>query len=189
MASNPGLEVRTVRPEEYPEVGELLVNVYVGEGFSAPERTPALRNVEPLAAGGQLLVARDQRDGLVGTVTLVRSGASQAEIAHEDEAEIRLLAVTPVARGRGVGEALVAECIHRARHLGCRRLVLSTRPTMTAAQRLYERLGFVRAPERDWSKAGSARIVFTMELPPCSEPLAPSPRAPTPARTPGPARR
>lgn len=43
-------------------------------------------------------------------------------------------------------------------------LVLSTRPTMTSAQRLYERLGFARAPERDWSKASSAQIVYTLEL-------------------------
>lgn len=83
---------------------------------------------------------------------------------REDEAEIRLLAVTPGARGRGVGKALVAECIRRAHHLGCQRLVLSTRPTMTSAQRLYMRAGFVRAPARDWSKAGSVRIVLTLEL-------------------------
>ncbi|WPB74264.1 GNAT family N-acetyltransferase [Archangium violaceum] len=164
MANNPGLEVRTVRPEDYAEVGELLVNVYVGEGFSPVERTPGLRNAEPLATEGQLLVAREVQAGLLGTVVLFRGGTHHAEVAREQEAEIRLLAVAPVARGRGVGEALVAECIRRARHLGCQRLVLSTQPTMASAQRLYERLGFVRVPERDWSKAGSPRLVYTLEL-------------------------
>ncbi|MFE8600812.1 GNAT family N-acetyltransferase [Archangium violaceum] len=166
MASNPGLELRTARPEEYAEVGELLVNVYVGEGFSPIERTPGLRNAEPLATEGQLLIARDEQAELLGTVVLFRGGAHHAEVAREQEAEIRLLAVAPIARGRGVGEALVAECIRRARHLGCQRLVLSTQPTMTSAQRLYERLGFVRTSARDWSKAGSPRLVYALELTP-----------------------
>jgi ribosomal protein S18 acetylase RimI-like enzyme len=158
------LELRTARPEEYPEVGELLVSVYVGGGFTPAERAPVLRAVEPLATDGDLLVARDEREGLVGTVTFLLSGTRQAEIAREGEAEFRLLAVAPVTRGRGIGEALVAECIRRARNLDCQRLVLSTQPTMTSAQRLYARAGFVRAPERDWSKAGSPRIVYTLEL-------------------------
>lgn len=158
------LEVRTALPEEYPAVGELLVSVYVDEGYSAPERAPGLRAVEPLAAEAELLVARDERTGVVGTVTFALGGTPQAEIAREGEAEIRLLAVAPTARGRGIGEALVAESIRRARERGCQRLVLSTRPTMAPAQRLYTRTGFVRAPERDWSKAGSPRIVYTLEL-------------------------
>jgi ribosomal protein S18 acetylase RimI-like enzyme len=162
--SDASLELRTARLEEYPAVGELLVSVYVGEGFSPAERAPGLRAVEPLATGGELLVARNEREGVVGTVTFALGGTPQAEIAREGEAEIRLLAVAPVTRGRGIGEALVAECIRRARERGCQRLVLSTRPTMASAQRLYARIGFVRTPERDWSKAGSPRIVFTLEL-------------------------
>ena len=102
MASNPGLKVRTARPEDYAEVGELLVNVYVGEGFSPAERAPALRHAEPLATEGQLLIARDEQAGLLGTVALFRGGVHHAEIAREQEAEIRLLAVAPVARDRGV---------------------------------------------------------------------------------------
>lgn len=157
-------EVRTARPEEYPEVGELLVSVYVGEGFSPAERAPGLRTVEPLATQAELLVARNEREGVVGTATFVLSGTPQTEIARENEAELRLLAVAPTARGCGVGKALVSECIRRARARGCQRLVLSTRPTMASAQRLYTRAGFVRAPERDWSKADSPRLVFTLEL-------------------------
>ena len=67
------------------------------------------------------------------------------------EAEFRTLAVAPAGRGRGVGTALVRECIDRARALGRSRVVLSTQPMMHAAHRVYERFGFTRAPERDWS--------------------------------------
>lgn len=97
-------------------------------------------------------------------VTFLLGGARHAELAREHEAEIRLLGVAPSARGRGIGEALLAECIRRARNHGSQRLVLSTQPSMASAQRLYTRAGFVRAPERDWSKAGSPRLAFTLEL-------------------------
>jgi ribosomal protein S18 acetylase RimI-like enzyme len=63
---------------------------------------------------------------------------------------MRMLAVAPAAQGRGVGRALVAECIARTRAGGRTGIALYTRPFMTAAHRLYESLGFRRVPERDW---------------------------------------
>jgi ribosomal protein S18 acetylase RimI-like enzyme len=50
-----------------------------------------------------------------------------------------------------VAEALVGVCVERAGELGYRAVVLSTLPEQRAAHRLYERLGFQRAPELDWS--------------------------------------
>lgn len=55
------------------------------------------------------------------------------------------------ARGRGVGEALVRATIARSRELALDGMAFSTRPQMTAAHRVYERTGFRRTPERDWS--------------------------------------
>jgi selenocysteine-specific elongation factor len=48
------------------------------------------------------------------------------------------------ARGRGVGEALNLEAIRRALELGARTVELTSRPSREAANRLYQRLGFVR---------------------------------------------
>jgi ribosomal protein S18 acetylase RimI-like enzyme len=62
-----------------------------------------------------------------------------------------MLAVDPSARGSGVGEALVHACLDRAGVAGDQRLVLSTLDRMTAAARLYARLGFRADPVRDWS--------------------------------------
>ncbi|KJY47361.1 acetyltransferase, partial [Streptomyces sp. NRRL S-444] len=73
------------------------------------------------------------------------------DIAGAGEAEFRMLAVAREGRGRGAGEALVRACMERARAIeGVRRLVLSTTQDMVGAHRIYERLGFVRTPERDW---------------------------------------
>ncbi|MEV5769530.1 GNAT family N-acetyltransferase, partial [Micromonospora sp. NPDC052213] len=50
------------------------------------------------------------------------------------------------------GAALAAACVTRATELGCTAVVICVRAGMAAnAHRLYERLGFVRLPEKDWS--------------------------------------
>lgn len=64
-------------------------------------------------------------------------------------ASIRTLAVRSDARDRGVGESLTRECIRRARERGAVAVGLHTSPIMEAANRLYGRLGFRRAPEFD----------------------------------------
>ena len=101
----------------------------------------ALRDVAHRAAHGEVLVAVDPDDRVLGGVTFVPGPGPFADLAHEGEAEFRTLAVAPAGRGSGVGATLVQECIDRARALGRRRLVLSTQPTMYAAQRVYERAG------------------------------------------------
>ncbi len=103
------------------------------------------------ATAAEVLVAVGQ-GRLLGGVTFVPSGRPMADIARSGEAEIRMLAVDHAARGRGAGEALVRACVSRARAAEtCLRIVLSTQRTMHSAHRIYERLGFVRTPERDWN--------------------------------------
>lgn len=53
------------------------------------------------------------------------------------------LAVLPGARGRGVGEALLAGVTARARGLGCCKVTLEVREDNAPARRLYERAGFL----------------------------------------------
>src|SRR5262249_42225590 len=52
-------------------------------------------------------------------------------------------------RGRGVGEALMRECLRLAQESGAPGITLHTTEMMQAAMRLYERMGFVRVPELD----------------------------------------
>ncbi|MGH3362165.1 MAG: GNAT family N-acetyltransferase, partial [Nocardioides sp.] len=73
--------------------------------------------------------------------------------------------VHPSARRRGVAHALVQRCIARSRELGDHRVVICSDRAMHTAHRLYTRLGFVRAPERDWSPVpGVDLIAFTVDL-------------------------
>ncbi|MEU2659288.1 GNAT family N-acetyltransferase [Streptomyces sp. NPDC007325] len=147
--------IRAVRPEEYEELGDLTGLTYLNDGLLLYGEDDfylnVLRDTARRARESEVLVAADAEDGIIGGVTFAPGGTAWADIAVPGEAEFRMLVVTPAARGRGVGEALVRACLDRARALpGCARLVLSTDAKMVSAHRIYERMGFVRTPERDW---------------------------------------
>ena len=78
--------------------------------------------------------------------------------------EVRMVAVAPEARGRGVATALMEECARRARMSGATELGIHTSDSMQTAIRLYEAMGFVRASERDFQPAG-AELVKGYRLP------------------------
>ena len=149
------LLIRPAAPADHGTVAEITAQAYLQDGLLDFGESDAylgeLRDVAKRAAAAEVLVAVEH-DRVIGGVTFVPSGGPMADIAGPGEAEIRMLAVDRAARGRGAGEALVRACVDRARATeGCVRVVLSSQRTMHAAHRLYERLGFVRTPERDWN--------------------------------------
>lgn len=160
------IEIRVARPEELRAIGELTATVYVAAGYISPNGgyVPHLRDAAARARDAELIVAT-RHDEPIGTVTYCRYNSSWAQLAGPDEAEFRMLAVNPKARGLGLGEALVRYCIQRAREDGCTTLRLSTEPVMHAAHRIYRRLGFVRTPDRDWSPTpGGELLTYALAL-------------------------
>lgn len=67
-------------------------------------------------------------------------------------------------RHTGVARALVAECETLAHSRGLSRVALSTEPSMTAAVKLFEGLGYVRTPDRDWVVNGYGLITYGRDL-------------------------
>ena len=102
---------------------------------------------------------------LLGSVMLYPPAANAygAAVAEAGWPELRLLAVAAAARGQGVGTALVEECIRRARRAGASALGLHTSESLQAAIRMYERMGFVRAPAGDFRPSG-AELVMAYRL-------------------------
>jgi ribosomal protein S18 acetylase RimI-like enzyme len=152
FASVPGVsvEVRPSRPEELTAAGETVRRAYRADGLALDGYGDLLADTATRSQHAEIVVAVE--DGVVlGCVTFVQPGTRYAELSRPGEAEFRMLGVDPAARGRGVGAALATWCLDRARALGAGRLVLSSDVRMTGAHRLYDRLGFVRAPGLDWS--------------------------------------
>lgn len=144
------LEVRDALPSELDEAGALTEQAYTDDGFVGPDYALVLRDARTRAEQATLLVA--VLDGaLAGTVTFALGGTPYAERSATGESEIRMLGTARTARGRGVGTALTERCVELALEAGCSAVRLSSQPEMTQAQRIYERRGFLRTPERDWT--------------------------------------
>ncbi|HEX5089071.1 MAG TPA: GNAT family N-acetyltransferase [Nocardioides sp.] len=162
------MHLRRARPEDYEAIGAMTVAAYQPQLTDASSSyAEHLANAEARDRQAELWVAVGSDDHeVLGTVTICREGSPWREVAAADEGEFRMLAVAPQAQGQGVGEALVRHVVDRFREEGATAVVMSTNAHGTApAQRLYQRLGFVRCPERDWSPMpGVELIVYRLDL-------------------------
>lgn len=147
----PLFTVRVARPDEYDELSRLTVAAYadlLGSDLS-PGYAEELADVAGRAEAAVLLVAVDGGGSIAGGIAYVPGPGPLAWFEEPDIAGLRMLAVAPEAQSRGVGAALIAASVARARADGKRRLLLHTTAPMTAAHRLYERARFRRDHDRD----------------------------------------
>jgi len=99
-----------------------------------------------------------EKDGArVGSVMLVKTAAPETS-------QLRLLLVEPEARGLGIAQLLVEECIQFARASGYRRMMLWTQAELAAAQHIYEKAGFRMTAESTHAEFGVPLLGGTWEL-------------------------
>jgi len=156
--------VRDVRAAELDATGDLMVAAYLE--FTPPNAPSQwqhylddIRAVRRRLADSTLIVAEDA-GRIVGAVTYYADGSKESAGGWPPSwAVFRLLAVHPEARGRGIGRLLVEECIRRARPAGAAAVGLHTTHLMNVARAMYERMGFVRVPERDFFPVPDFRVM------------------------------
>jgi GNAT superfamily N-acetyltransferase len=167
------LVIRRARPDEHAAVGALTVAGYDAEGYLVmPDGSYDdhyagwLGDAAARGRDADLLVAVEG-DELLGTATWCPYGSPFAQLAMQPhQGEFRTLSVAPSARGRGVGRALVEDCLDRARAARLTEVLLCSLPEMLPAHRVYARLGFVRRPELDWSPVEGVDLwAFSLPLP------------------------
>jgi ribosomal protein S18 acetylase RimI-like enzyme len=164
------VRIRDARPDEAEAVAAVTLQAYAEfERVMDPAGWAGLDGAvrAALASGAPAERIVAERDGQVlGAVALYPPAfdAYGGYVAHAPWPELRLLAVAPAARGTGIGRMLVEECVRRARRMGAAELGLHTSRSMQVAMGMYERMGFVRAPEYDFQPEG-AELVKGYRLP------------------------
>ncbi len=109
-----------------------------------------------VSPGGDVLLARDAAQRIIGCVALEPTGDGVFELSK--------MVVAPTARGRGAGRRLLAAAIERARALGASSLFLGSNRRLTAAVSLYESAGFRHVPRESIGALPYSRADVFMEL-------------------------
>jgi ribosomal protein S18 acetylase RimI-like enzyme len=155
----------TVRPaseEDASKIASLWTEVFLREqGIARPSWSES--DVREAAVAGEVFVA-EREERVIGAVALVPHGARLASITRARESQILWLAVEQSTRGSGVAGGLMQQCRECAMRRGDAAIVLWTRCSMRAAQSLYERLGYVRTPERDSVPSRGRQLTYRLGL-------------------------
>jgi GNAT superfamily N-acetyltransferase len=154
------LDIRTARPSDREAIREVTLAAY--QQYAAVMLShwqdyrqnilTTLAEVEP-----DRQIVAELEGTIVGTVLIYPAGTTFSDpegiSTRLEWPEVRLLAVAPEARSRGVGTALMQACIRRARESGASALTLHTSDMMQVAMHMYEHMGFERAPNLDFRPA------------------------------------
>ncbi|MDQ3738042.1 MAG: GNAT family N-acetyltransferase [Actinomycetota bacterium] len=161
------LIIRPVRRGELAEAGRIVAASY----FALPDfpHDPTGYDLEIADVAARLddteVVVAELEGRLVGCLTYVGDPNSPfAEHQHPDAATFRYFGVDPSAQGAGVGRSLVQWAVERARAEAKSKLHIHTLESMTTAQALYERFGFVRDPAADADWDGVKGVAYVLDL-------------------------
>jgi GNAT superfamily N-acetyltransferase len=92
-----------------------------------------------------------------------RAGCIFCVAGDQHTARLRILLVDPGARGRGLGDQLVATCLDFARRAGYARMQLWTNDVLAAARRIYLRHGFTLTAAEPHRSFGADLVGQTYE--------------------------
>jgi len=162
---NKTFEIRDATPEESRELGRILTIVYSSlDGFPQPSEQPAyyemLADIGRFAEkpGARVLAAVSGAGEVLGGVVyfgdMAQYGSGGTATAIADASGIRLLGVAPEHRHRGVGKDLTRACIELARQAEHGQVILHSTKAMQVAWAMYERMGFGRSEDLDFSQQG-----------------------------------
>lgn len=141
------MRIRDARAEEFGGISRLQLEAHREyKRVLLPEEWDRLQSglakVEGWADRHDMIVAETDDGVLAGAVAYFPPGASLVAHFPPEWASIRLLAVRPSHRDRGVGRLLTEECIRRATVDGAPEIGLHTGEHMATARFLYEKIGF-----------------------------------------------
>jgi ribosomal protein S18 acetylase RimI-like enzyme len=108
-----------------------------------PEFQARLRRMPELSSDAEIVIAKSG-PRIVGAVAYVGPNKPKLQFFEPEWPIMRMLVVSPEARGAGIGRALASECVARAERDGASVFALHTSEIMEVALAMYERMGFER---------------------------------------------
>jgi GNAT superfamily N-acetyltransferase len=155
MATMVDTVIRPMGTADIPAVWEVLRTANAQFAHQVPPRLfraylADVLDIESRVGRSQTLLA-EHEGRTVGTITIFRDANDEGmgPAVPLGTAGIRAVAVDPAARGLGIGRRLAAAAIDQARRDGGAAIILHTWAIMEAAIRVYESVGFRRAPGYD----------------------------------------
>ena len=153
--------VRDATLNEFPEIGELMVNVYSQlEGFPTKNEQPnyykMLANIGSLTENPKtkLLIAISSSGKIGGGVVYFGDmkyyGSGGTATREKNASGFRLLAVDPATRGQGIGKLLTKACIQMAKDEKQNQMIIHSTKAMQIAWKMYENMGFKRSKDLDF---------------------------------------
>jgi ribosomal protein S18 acetylase RimI-like enzyme len=133
--------VTSITPELVETFARLLPQQTLGARHPTAEQLAAVVEVPT----NTLLIARDDEGAIVGTLTLMLLLTPGATFGFVED-----VVVDVASRGRGIGEALVRECLRLGAEQGAERIELHSNSRRQAAIRLYQRVGFKQFETNVW---------------------------------------
>jgi len=152
--------IRTFRTGDLALIASRQSILYEDYGWGRPMEilqgevtTAFLRDFKP---GREQCWVAERARMMAGAVLLVDAG--------DNVGQLRLLHVEPWARGKGIGSALVEECVAFARGAGYDLVRLWTHTVLASARRIYEGAGFRIVSSEVHHEFGKAEQGETWEL-------------------------
>ena len=167
--------VRNAKPEEFEEIGKLMVSVYSQlEGFPKQDEQPAyytmLANIGDFTnkPETELLVAASRDDKIAGGIVYFNDmqyyGSGGTATKEKDAAGFRLLAVDLNIRGKGIGKLLTNACIQKAKDKKLSQVIIHSTKAMQTAWKMYESMGFKRSEDLDFLQGELPVFGFRLKL-------------------------
>ena len=131
--------MKIIQPTEITEEISTAFKTLIYQ-LSPNRKPPSKQNLEEIinSKNSVLFLAKDENNKIVGTLTLLIN-----RIPSGQKVSIEDVVVDNKMRGKGIGEKLTQFAIDYAVEQGFAEIDLTSNPTRVAANKLYQKLGFV----------------------------------------------
>jgi putative acetyltransferase len=133
--------IREIQPKDNAQMADIVREVLIEMGVPTKGSAYEDKALNDLHAAYQkpkaVYFVLEHNGSVVGG-----GGVSQLDNFEGNTCELQKMYFLPIARGKGLGSQMITQCLEKAKEFGFEECYLETFPSMTAAQKLYQKNGF-----------------------------------------------